>query len=205
MGCLAERYRIDLEKGIPEVDRFFGTHQLADVLEELGGHLKKELLGERVLTTPGHSAYLKISEGCDHPCSFCAIPLMRGKHLSRPLQDILDEAEGLARGGVKELVVIAQDTTAYGRGSPRKAAVAGTARAPCRRRRDRMGAIDVRVSGAFSARSARCDGRPSTHLQLHRHPAPARVRKSAYVHGKGNVRACAPGAHREESASGWPA
>jgi len=114
MGCLAERYRVDLENGIPEVDRFFGTHQLADVLEELGGHLKKELLGERVLTTPGHSAYLKISEGCDHPCSFCAIPIMRGKHLSRPLRDILDEAKGLARGGVKELVVIAQDTTAYG-------------------------------------------------------------------------------------------
>jgi ribosomal protein S12 methylthiotransferase len=114
MGCLAERYRIDLEKGIPEVDRFFGTHELGDVLEELGGHLKTELLGERVLTTPGHTAYLKISEGCDHPCSFCAIPLMRGKHLSRPLSDILDEAEGLVRGGVKELVVIAQDTTAYG-------------------------------------------------------------------------------------------
>jgi len=114
MGCLAERYRIDLEKDIPEVDRFFGTHQLADVLEELGGHLKKELLGERVLTTPGHTAYLKISEGCDHPCSFCAIPLMRGRHLSRPLNDVLAEARGLARGGVRELVVIAQDTTAYG-------------------------------------------------------------------------------------------
>jgi ribosomal protein S12 methylthiotransferase len=114
MGCLAERYRIDLEKGIPEVDRFFGTHQLADVLEELGGHLKKELLGERLLTTPGHSAYLKISEGCDHPCSFCAIPLMRGRHQSRPMDDILGEARGLAQKGVRELVVIAQDTTAYG-------------------------------------------------------------------------------------------
>jgi ribosomal protein S12 methylthiotransferase len=114
MGCLAERYRVDLEKGIPEVDRFFGTHQLGDVLEELGGHLKTELLGERVLTTPGHSAYLKISEGCDHPCSFCAIPLMRGRHQSRPLPDILNEAKALVRGGVKELVVIAQDTTAYG-------------------------------------------------------------------------------------------
>jgi len=114
MGCLAERYRIDLEKDIPEVDRFFGTHQLADVLEELGGHLKKELLGERVLTTPGHTAYLKISEGCDHPCSFCAIPMMRGKHSSRPLNDVLDEARGLAVSGVRELVVIAQDTTAYG-------------------------------------------------------------------------------------------
>jgi ribosomal protein S12 methylthiotransferase len=114
MGCLAERYRVDLEKEIPEVDRFFGTDQLADVLEELGGHLKRELLGERVLTTPAHTAYLKISEGCDHPCSFCAIPLMRGEHRSRPVQDLLDEAAGLARGGVREIIVIAQDTTAYG-------------------------------------------------------------------------------------------
>jgi ribosomal protein S12 methylthiotransferase len=114
MGCLAERYRIDLEKDIPEVDRYFGTHQLADILEELGGHLKRELLGERLLTTPGHSAYLKISEGCDHPCAFCAIPLMRGRHHSRPMDDIVREAGGLARAGVRELVVIAQDTTAYG-------------------------------------------------------------------------------------------
>jgi ribosomal protein S12 methylthiotransferase len=114
MGCLAERYRVDLEKEIPEVDRYFGTHQLADVLEELGGHLKNELLGERVLTTPGHSAYLKISEGCDHPCSFCAIPLMRGRHQSRPMDDVLGEARVLAHKGVRELVVIAQDTTAYG-------------------------------------------------------------------------------------------
>jgi ribosomal protein S12 methylthiotransferase len=114
MGCLAERYRLDLEKEIPEVDRYFGTHQLADVLEELGGHLKNELLGERLLTTPGHSAYLKISEGCDHPCSFCAIPLMRGKHQSRPMDDVMDEARGLVRKGVRELVVIAQDTTVYG-------------------------------------------------------------------------------------------
>ena len=114
MGCLAERYRVDLEKEIPEVDRFFGTHQLADVIEELGGHLKKELLGERLLTTPSHTAYLKISEGCDHPCSFCAIPLMRGTHQSRPMGEILDEARALAEGGVKELIVIAQDTTFYG-------------------------------------------------------------------------------------------
>ena len=114
MGCLTERYRVDLEKEIPEVDRFFGTHQLGDVLEELGGHLRTELLGERFLTTPSHTAYLKISEGCDHPCSFCAIPLMRGKHISRPPEDILDEARALVRGGVKELIVIGQDTTFYG-------------------------------------------------------------------------------------------
>lgn len=114
MGCLTERYRVDLEKEIPEVDRFFGTHQLGDVLEELGGHLRNELLGERYLTTPSHTAYLKISEGCDHPCSFCAIPLMRGKHVSRQPADILDEARSLARNGVRELIVIAQDTTFYG-------------------------------------------------------------------------------------------
>jgi ribosomal protein S12 methylthiotransferase len=114
MGCLSERYRVDLEQEIPEVDRFFGTNQLADVIEELGGHLRKELLGERLLTTPSHTAYLKISEGCDHPCSFCAIPLMRGTHRSRPMAEIVEEARALARAGVKELVVIAQDTTFYG-------------------------------------------------------------------------------------------
>lgn len=114
MGCLAERYRVDLEKEIPEVDRFFGTNQLGDILEELGGHLRTELLGERLLTTPSHTAWLKISEGCDHPCSFCAIPLMRGRHVSRPEADILAEARALVQGGVKELIVIAQDTTFYG-------------------------------------------------------------------------------------------
>jgi ribosomal protein S12 methylthiotransferase len=114
MGCLTERYRVDLERDIPEVDRFFGTHQLADVIEELGGHLRKELLGERYLTTPSHTAYLKISEGCDHPCSFCAIPQMRGVHVSRPMKEILDEARILGEGGVKEIVVIGQDTTYYG-------------------------------------------------------------------------------------------
>jgi ribosomal protein S12 methylthiotransferase len=114
MGCLTERYRVDLEKEIPEVDRFFGTHQLADVLEELGGHLRNELLGERLLTTPTHTAYLKISEGCDHPCAFCAIPLMRGAHVSRPADEILAEVRLLAGGGVKEIIVIGQDTTMYG-------------------------------------------------------------------------------------------
>ncbi|MCC6396604.1 MAG: 30S ribosomal protein S12 methylthiotransferase RimO [Bacteroidetes bacterium] len=114
MGCLTERYRVDLERDIPEVDRFFGTHQLADVIEELGGHLRKELLGERYLTTPSHTAYLKISEGCDHPCSFCAIPQMRGAHVSRPMKEILDEARILGERGVKELIVIGQDTTFYG-------------------------------------------------------------------------------------------
>lgn len=121
MGCLAERYRVDLEREIPEVDRFFGTHELGDVLEELGAHLRTDLLGERVLTTPSHTAYVKISEGCDHPCSFCAIPLMRGKNVSRSHDEVLDEARMLAEGGTRELVVIGQDTTFFGRdtkGSP---------------------------------------------------------------------------------------
>jgi len=114
MGCLSERYRADLAKEIPEVDGFFGSHQMQDVLEELGAKYKYELLGERTLTTPAHFAYLKISEGCDNPCSFCAIPIMRGKHVSRSVGEILSEARLLAAKGVKELVVIGQDTTYYG-------------------------------------------------------------------------------------------
>ena len=114
MGCLSERYRGDLEKELPEVDRFFGVHEMPAILRELGLQYRKELLGERVLTTPSHTAYLKISEGCDNPCSFCAIPLMRGGHSSRPQEAVVDEAVLLAARGVKELVVIGQDTTAYG-------------------------------------------------------------------------------------------
>lgn len=114
MGCLTERYREELVKEIPEVDGFFGSNQMGDVLEELGAHLKYELLGERMLTTPQHFAYLKISEGCDNPCSFCAIPIMRGLHVSRKMEDIVSEARLLAARGVKELVVIGQDTTYYG-------------------------------------------------------------------------------------------
>jgi len=114
MGCLTERYREELVEEIPEVDRFFGSNQMADVLRELGADYKYELLGERALSTPLHSAYLKISEGCDNPCSFCAIPIMRGRHVSRSLEDIMTEAKLLSGKGVKELVVIAQDTTYYG-------------------------------------------------------------------------------------------
>lgn len=114
MGCLSERYRIDLAQEIPEVDRFFGTNELSDILQELGGDLRRDLLGERLLSTPKHTAYLKISEGCDNPCSFCAIPLMRGNHISVPREQLLAEATTLVRGGVKELVVIGQDTTCYG-------------------------------------------------------------------------------------------
>ncbi len=114
-GCLSERYKTDLIKEIPEVDAYFGTEKYEAILKELGGELKYNLLGERLLTTSGHTAYLKISEGCDHPCSFCAIPLMRGKHKSKPIEDLISEAEFLARNNTKELILIAQDTTDYGK------------------------------------------------------------------------------------------
>jgi ribosomal protein S12 methylthiotransferase len=102
-------------KEIPEVDVYFGTENYEGIIKELGGNLKKELLGERLLTTPSHTAYLKISEGCDHPCSFCAIPLMRGLHKSKPMDELISEAEFLAANNTKELVLIAQDTTDYGK------------------------------------------------------------------------------------------
>lgn len=114
MGCLSERYRTDLQKELPGVDAFFGSNQLQDVVVELGVDYRRELLGERVLTTPGHFAYLKISEGCDRPCSFCAIPLMRGGHRTKPIEHVMAEADSLAAKGVKELVLIGQDTTYYG-------------------------------------------------------------------------------------------
>ncbi len=113
-GCLSERYMDDLIKEIPEVDAYFGTEKYEGIVNELGGELKYELLGERILTTPSHTAYLKISEGCDRPCSFCAIPIMRGKHKSKPIEELIREAEFLASNNTKELVIIAQDTTDYG-------------------------------------------------------------------------------------------
>ncbi len=114
-GCLSERYIVDLKKEIPEVDAYFGTEKYEGILKELGGELKYNLLGERLLTTPSHTAYLKISEGCDHPCSFCAIPLMRGKHKSKSIENLIKETEFLAKNNTKELVLIAQDTTDYGK------------------------------------------------------------------------------------------
>jgi len=113
-GCLSERYKPDLEKEIPDVDQYFGTTDLPKLLKALGADYKHELIGERVTTTPKHYAYLKISEGCDRPCSFCAIPLMRGKHLSKSIEDLVTEAKHLAKNGVKELILIAQDLTYYG-------------------------------------------------------------------------------------------
>lgn len=114
MGCLSERYASELQKEIPEVDAFIGANKMEQVVTTLGGESKIELLGERMLTTPKHYAYLKISEGCDNPCSFCAIPIMRGKHTSKPMERILLEAQRLGALGVTELIVIAQDSTYYG-------------------------------------------------------------------------------------------
>ncbi|RZJ65343.1 MAG: 30S ribosomal protein S12 methylthiotransferase RimO [Flavobacterium sp.] len=113
-GCLSERYRPDLEKEIPNVDQFFGTTELPLLLKALGADYRHELLGERLTTTPKNFAYLKIAEGCDRPCSFCAIPIMRGKHVSQSIEKLVKEAQGLAKNGVKELILIAQDLTYYG-------------------------------------------------------------------------------------------
>jgi ribosomal protein S12 methylthiotransferase len=113
-GCLSERYKPDLVKEIPDVDQYFGTTELPQLLKALGADYKHELIGERLTTTPKNYAYLKIAEGCDRPCSFCAIPLMRGKHRSTPIEDLVIEAQKLAANGVKELILIAQDLTYYG-------------------------------------------------------------------------------------------
>jgi len=113
-GCLSERYKPDLQEEIPQVDEYFGTSELPQLLKALEADYKHELLGERITTTPKNYAYFKISEGCDRPCSFCAIPLMRGKHRSTPIENLVKQAESLAKDGVKELILIAQDLTYYG-------------------------------------------------------------------------------------------
>ncbi len=113
-GCLSQRYKDDLEQEIPEVDAFFGTLEMPNLLARLNADYKHELLGERLITTPQHYAYLKISEGCNRTCSFCAIPLMRGQHVSRPIDELVTEARNLARRGTKELLLIAQELTYYG-------------------------------------------------------------------------------------------
>lgn len=113
-GCLSERYKPDLEKEIPNVDQYFGTTELPALLKALGADYKHELIGERMTTTPKNYAFLKIAEGCDRPCSFCAIPLMRGGHKSKPIEELVQETEKLAANGVKELILIAQDLTYYG-------------------------------------------------------------------------------------------
>jgi ribosomal protein S12 methylthiotransferase len=113
-GCLSQRYKDDLEKEIPQVDAWFGTRDLSRLLKVFKANYKQELVGERILTSPSHYAYLKISEGCDRPCSFCAIPLMRGGHISRPVEELIHEAKNLAKNGTRELLLIAQDSTYYG-------------------------------------------------------------------------------------------
>ena len=123
-GCLSERYKDELELEIPEVDAFFGTRDLPRLLKTLKADYKHELVGERLLTTPNHYAYFKIAEGCDRPCSFCAIPLMRGKHVSTPIEDLVTQAKSLAAKGVKELMMIAQDLTYYGLDIYKKRALA---------------------------------------------------------------------------------
>ena len=123
-GCLSERYKPDLEKEITDVDQYFGTHDLPNLLKVLGANYKHELIGERLTTTPKHYAYLKIAEGCDRPCSFCAIPLMRGNHKSTPIEDLVIEVEKLAQKGIKEIMLIAQDLTYYGLDIYKKRALA---------------------------------------------------------------------------------
>src|SRR6201987_2463879 len=123
-GCLSERYKGDLEKEIPDVDAYFGTRDLPKLLKTLKADYKHELVGERILTTPSHYAYLKISEGCDRKCSFCAIPIMRGGHISVPMDSLVKQAQGLAKQGVKEIMLIAQDLTYYGLDIYRKRNVA---------------------------------------------------------------------------------
>ena len=113
-GCLSERYKENLEKDIPEVDGFYGTRDLPELLKNFQAKYRNELLGERVITTDSHYAYLKISEGCDRPCSFCAIPIMRGKHRSKSIEDLVTETKNLVKNGVREIMVIAQDSTYYG-------------------------------------------------------------------------------------------
>ena len=108
-GCLSERYKDDLKVDIPEVDGYYGTRDLPDLLKNFEAKYRNELLGDRIITTESHYAYMKISEGCDRPCSFCAIPLMRGKHISKPIDEILKEAKNLVKNGVKEIMLIAQD------------------------------------------------------------------------------------------------
>src|ERR1700712_1723660 len=113
-GCLSERYKPELEAEIGNVDAYFGTNDLQNLLTSIGANYKHELIGERLLTTPKHFAYFKIAEGCNRPCSFCAIPLMRGKHVSKTIEQLVSDAKMLAKNGVKELILIAQDLTYYG-------------------------------------------------------------------------------------------
>jgi len=131
-GCLSERYKLDLQRDIPDVDQYFGTTDLPNLLKVLGADYKHELIGDRLTTTPKHYAYLKVSEGCDRPCSFCAIPLMRGKHRSTPIESLVEEGRALAKKGVKELILIAQDLTYYGLDIYKKRSLSDLLKALCK-------------------------------------------------------------------------
>ena len=131
-GCLSERYKDQLEDEIPDVDAYFGSKELPNILRTLNANYKHELVGERLLTTPYHYAYLKIAEGCDRPCSFCAIPLMRGKHRSTTIEDLVTNAKSLAKKGVKEIMLIAQDLTYYGLDLYKKRALADLLKELCK-------------------------------------------------------------------------
>ena len=152
IGCLTERYAGELAREIPEVDGFFGSHQMAEVVRELGARYRTDLLGERVLTTPSHTAYVKIAEGCDRPCAFCAIPLMRGKHVSRPMEEIVAESH-VARPRRGQGTRRHRAGYHLLRSGPlRQAAPGGTAGAPGRHPRSRLGTVDVCVSRTIPAR-----------------------------------------------------
>ncbi len=144
-GCLSHRYKDDLQKEIPEVDAFFGTNELPQLLKRFKADYKHELIGERITTTSSHYSYLKISEGCDRPCSFCAIPLMRGKHVSKPIEDLLVEAKSLIKAGTKEIILIAQDSTYYGLDLYKKRALSDL----LKRLSDLEGAEWIRLHYAF--------------------------------------------------------
>ncbi len=147
-GCLSERYGDELRKEIPEVDAFFGTEAYEQIIKAISPDLKYALLGERLLSTPNHFAYLKISEGCDHPCSFCAIPLMRGKHRSTPIDTLVTNAKGLVAQGVKEIVLVAQDLTYYGHDLDGRRSLADLLRAMS----DESGAEWIRLMYAYPAK-----------------------------------------------------
>jgi ribosomal protein S12 methylthiotransferase len=147
-GCLSERYGVELKAEIPEVDHFFGTEAYEPILKALGSDLKYSLLGERIRSTPSHFAYMKISEGCDHPCSFCAIPIMRGNHRSTPIETLVQQAQALVRSGTKELVLVAQDLTYYGQDIYGKQALADLLGALS----DDSGATWIRLMYAYPAK-----------------------------------------------------
>ena len=156
-GCLSERYRSDLEAEIPEVDAWFGTFELPFLLKELNADYKKELLGERMLATPKHYAYLKISEGCNRTCSFCAIPLMRGKHVSKTMEEVVFEAENLVKQGVKEIMLIAQELDLLRTGYLQKKSIARFDKPHCRCAGCRMDSPALCLSQQISAGCAGCN------------------------------------------------